>query len=439
MNERELNLLDLIALCVRKWRVLVICTVIGLILGAAWAGVSYLTADPVAPTEDEIAATEESIAKAEEKLERAKKDLEYYENYVVESAYVNLDWTDYYVYTFQMMAITDDSALDGYDNSGVLLNADLLMQQCYAYALSSDAMEAVCPELEERFAREMVCVSYEPDRLLMKFTLYGETKQAAMERGEAMKEYLTETVLPIAEESEPEYTLELSYSTCNHMASTDLRDKQNKNDDRITELKNTIEATEIELEDLNEQLAEEKAEFSVKGLVKKAVIGAVAGFILCGVVIVCLFLFGGHIIGNREIKEWAGLAYLGNTAKSRKTIFDKLANIIAGEPAKSDRDERCALAASYVAQAMGEKKSVLLLSTAKACKGMGALKEALEDSCAVKMAGDPNYDIDALKSMQEPEAIVLCEVLDTSRSERIAAVIERAKSLDKPILGYVMV
>ena len=37
------------------------------------------------------------------------------------------------------------------------------------------------------------------------------------------------------------------------------------------------------------------------------------------------------------------------------------------------------------------------------------------------------------------EAIVLCEVLDSSRSERIAAVIERAKSLDKPILGYVMV
>ena len=439
MNERELNLLDLIALCVRKWRVLVICTAIGLILGAAWAGISYLKADPLAPSDEEVATIESSITKAEVKLERAKKDLTYYEDYVAESAYANLDWSDHYVYTFQMMPIIDGNALFSYDNSGVLHNADLLMQQCHDYVLSSDAIETVCPQLEERYAREMVAVSYDPERLLMKFTLYGETELAAMEMGEAMEDYLENTVMPFAEESASAYTLELSYSTCNHMADTDLRDNQNKNDDRIAELKNTIETTEAEIEDLNKQLEEKVAGFSVKSLVKKAIIGAVAGFILCGVVIVCLFLFGGHIIGNREIKEWAGLAYLGNTAKSRKNIFDKLANIIAGEPAKSDEDERCALAASYVTQAMGDKKSLLLLTTAKPSKGMDALKKALEGNFSVKMAGDPNYNLEALECMQSAEAIVLCEVLDASRSERITAVIERAESLDRPILGYVMV
>lgn len=439
MNERELNLRDLIALCVRKWRVLLLCTVIGLILGAAWAGVSHLTAEPAVPTEEEIATVEDAIAKAEAKLERAEKDLKYYEDYVVESAYANLDWTDYYAYTFQLMAITDDGALSGYDHSGVLRNADLLMQQCYAYVLSSDAMETVCPQLEERYAREMISVSYDPSRLLMKFTLYGETEQAAMQMGEAMKDYLIETVMPAAGASAPEYSLEISYSTCNHMADTDLRDAQSENDDRITELKATIEATELELEDLNKQLEAKEGGFSIKSLVKKAVIGAVAGFVLCGVVIVCLFLFGGHIIGNREIKEWTELAYLGNTAKEHKSIFDKLANIIAGEPAKSDRDARCALAASYVEQALDGKKSVLLLTTAKEQKRMKALEEALEGTCTVTVAGDPNYDLKALERLQNAEAVVLCEVLDASRSERIAAVMERAKSLDKPILGYVMV
>lgn len=439
MKERELNLRDLIALCVRKWRVLLICTVIGIILGAAWAGVSHLKAFHVEISEDEIATIETAIAKAEVTLERTKKDLAYYEDYVAESAYMNLDWTDYYIYTFQMMPLTDDVVLNGYDDATSLRNADLLMQQCYAYAVSSDAMEAVCPQLEERYAREMISVSYDDSRLMMKVVCYGETEQAATQLGEAMKAYLNETVLPVVEDGVTAYTLEITYSSCNHMASTDMRDAQNKNDDRIAELKTTIETTEIEIEDLNKQLEETAAGFSVRSFAKKAIIGAVAGFVLCGVVIVCLFLFGGHIIGNREIKEWTGLAYLGNTAKSRKTIFDKLANVIAGEPAKSDRDERCALAASYVAQVMGEKKSVLLLTTAKKSKGMKALEEALEGTCTVTVAGDPNYDFKALERLQNAEAVVLCEVLDTSRSERIDAVIERAKSLDKPILGYVMV
>lgn len=439
MEERELNLRDLIALCIRKWRALVLCTVIGLLLGAAWAGVSYLKTPDDIPTEEEIAATEESVAKAEVKLERAKKDLAYYEDYVVESAYINLDWTDYYAYKFQMMVITDEDALSGYDNTGVILNADLLMQQYYAFVTSSDAMAAVCPQMEERYAREMVKVSYDPGRLLMTCTLYGETRADAMKMGAAMEEYLLNTVKPSIAEGVSGYAVEITHSSCDHMASTDLRDSQNSNDDRIAELKVTIEDTEAEIEELNKRLEEKKAEFSITSFVKKAIIGAVAGFILCGMVIVCLFLFGGHIIGNREIKEWTGLAYLGNTAKNRKCIFDKLANIVAGEPAKSDRDERCALAAANVMQVLGDKKSVLLLSTAKENKRMKALEEALEDVCAVTVAGDPNYDMKALESVKNAEAIVLCEVLDTSRSERISAVMECAKGYDKPILGYVMV
>lgn len=445
MEDRELNLRDLIALCFRKWRVLVLCTVIGLVLGAAWAGVSHLRASDVSPTEEKIAATEESIAKAEKKLERAKKDLVYYEDYMAESTYANLDWTDYYAYTFQMMVAAEDVALSGNYalNADVLsqqyYNADILMQQYYAYACSSDAMEVVCPRLEERYAREMVKVSYDYERLLMSFTLYGETEREATEMGMAMKDYLENTVKPLVDDGVSGYAMEITHSSCNHMASADLRDSQNKNDDRITELKQTIEDTETEIEDLNKQLEGQEASFNITSFVKKCVIGAAACFVICGAVIVCLFLFGGQIIGNREIKEWTGLAYLGNTAKNRKNIFDMLANVIASEPVKTDRDERCALAAANVAQAMGDKKSVLLLTTAKGFKGMKKLEEELEGCYAVAMAGDPNYDLKALESMKNAEVIVLCEVLDASCSERIAAVMELAKSYEKPILGYVMV
>ena len=182
----------------------------------------------------------------------------------------------------------------------------------------------------------------------------------------------------------------------------------------------------------------------ITGFIKFAVIGGVVGALVAAMCFVIVGIMGGKILSSEQLCEVLQCEFFGYWPKTRKKLFgfvDRWIDRMSGN---------AAVDMTY------ESATNLVLSNAVVvCSGMkkvmlcgGATKETIAEMADAMKAQIPNVEVvcgstidsDAavVRGVAECDAVILVEQVDKSGIHAAMQLKNRAKAMNKPVLGVVL-
>jgi len=173
----------------------------------------------------------------------------------------------------------------------------------------------------------------------------------------------------------------------------------------------------------------------------QSIIGGVAGIFVAAVWLVLSSLFAGKILSSQHVSEFARVPFFGvwpdAAEKKRPFAFvDRWVNRLT----KTATDNKQLVCANAVASAQGYSK-ILLCGGADAERIRNVASE-LETACAsvqIIAAGSLSCDAEAVYGLMNCDAVILVEEIYQSDIDTVQDLVSRAKGMNKPILGVVIV
>ena len=171
-----------------------------------------------------------------------------------------------------------------------------------------------------------------------------------------------------------------------------------------------------------------------KRAIKYGILGGLAGIVLGCCYALITRLYGGIIQNQNEIKNRYAFPLIGVLPRTKKIWFDKTIRKLEGEPTGNFEATAQATAQSLMSQ-IGER-SVCIVST-----GSSAIAQKLASYTdeKVPVIGNIINNAEAVKKLADYDGIVLVEERGKSRVDLVDAQVLRAKTLNKDILGIVLI
>lgn len=185
--------------------------------------------------------------------------------------------------------------------------------------------------------------------------------------------------------------------------------------------------------------------FSVfTGFVKFAILGGVIGAVMITICIAVVQIFSGKALSHKHLCDALQCEFFGYWPQKRKKtfkFFDRWLGKLAGN-VSVDMEEKTAvdLVAANLAIACGNVKKLMLCG--------GADKKIISEIAEVLKTQAPNVDVicgttlsndpAVVRGLAECDAMVLVEQVDKSAIQKAIQLKNRAKSMDKPLLGTVV-
>lgn len=451
------TLKELAAIAVRRGRLAIILALIFALLLGGWRAhglIAKAKSEENSPEkiEERYQEAMESYAASKEDLEeqlaKAETQLESQREYNSKSflmeidphnkavTTINLAITDVAEGAFQQVFRLEDTPIDfiisKIQSQYVILWNSLDLQSSLSYSPR--------PGMEDKYLREIVTLS-KSDGGCLTLAASGVSEEETRKLAEAAYDCLLGLQTRISEGSYRHGFAQLSDVT---KISVDdrLEETQTANLEKITTYTESIA-------DLNEQLAnlEEPEKDTgdtpleiVLSAVKYAVLGAAVGILLTLVWALASYLFRNRAETSRQLEEGLSIAFLGSVAKPG-SLWNRLADWIVGERLWPDEGQALDYISASAKAFLPASGTVLLASTLPLEKeSVQGVMKALEDQGrTVRFVGGAGRSPETAAAVKECGCVVLAERSGVTRWDDAAGLTALAKSLDKPVSGFVTV
>lgn len=472
--EQEIDLKDLMFAVLRRWRpIILIAIIFALLLGGfkAVRGLGQMKdAEYVASKQQEYDNSmdqyEMSKERLEKEIENIKASLESQNDYMENSVLMNINPYDEYTTAVSFYVATDYQIMPGmaYQNpntaSSIMAAYMSMIQNGEMYNYVLKKME---PSLELRYLQELVTVEPDYDNNMFNVRVISSTEEGAEQIMSFIMESLNDYQAVITQKIGP-HTLNMIQDTGaagpsaapgGEMSQTpevyttvdlELEKKQQDQSARTQTLNQSLTDKTKELNELKEPANTLPSTGSaLKSAVKYGVLGGVLGAFLAVFFICVSFLMSDKLANDRELRRRYGLMVLGVfDSGEKKGLFafvDRFIDRMEGTAArKMSSAQACSVVAANVMNYAGEAKQILLVTSTDA----GVLDTVNEELSAVlpsltlTSGGNLDREAEAIRKAASCDAVILVEKRKESSFTGIERELEIVKSLDKKILGCVV-
>ena len=436
--EQEISLLDLLAAAVRKGAKIIIFAVI---VGLLFMGYNYLGSKSTKSAEEEsyaMAEKERQLRDLQKTVERAEKGIDAEREYIRDSLYMQLN--PYNIYNTRInYQLTDlnvplDGSLGMMDNPTVYVMDRIIARYLLEWNGTDLTTLLNVPgyqNVEDRYLREVILVGNGNNgNLYINVNAPSETESQKL--AEAVEKVVLSLKNDVAKESFGHSLVKVSTNT-KQVINENVRDSQNAHYD-------ALDAYVDDLSTAQKSINKMESEHTSRGLIKKLIIGCIAGGILSALWVMFRSMVRGLAESAEQVASQTGLKYLGGATSGKEGgLFAKLADLITGEKTWASDEEALAYTAERTAMACGDKVLVTSTGCAADANEIEALLAALR---AKGLQADylPGIDgsAEALEGLKAAENVLFTVTKGKTQVPDILAAKKLAEQVGKTAVGYVM-
>lgn len=457
MENQEIYLTELLALCVRKGRALLAAGLAFAVLLGGWQlqkllkvsrGPEYSEEKIEERYQDAMREYEKKVEELENSIEDEEKALADKQEYLNNSLLMKLD--PYNVYETSIyfgFSDIDEAAWAQvhYSNTSLDFVYSKIRSQYVVYwngmDLPASLNAAGYSGIQDKYMRELLSVS-EQDGGMLRIRAVGSSAAETEKVADALYQRFVD-LQPTAAQNSYGHSFVLLKRITKSTIDTDLENSQRSNQDDIDSRQTTIEDLQKQLEELKEPDRNEGYSRStiIKGTAKYAVVGAVGGVAAACFAILLYAVMAGVLISSQQMERQLGVTCLG-VIKGKAGVFDRWADILSGERRWKDREQAVSYAVRKLETTTAPDSKLLLaiaMHTGKPGDSAEAFKKGLTEhgyqvSCVYDAVHDPAF-MDAVKGC---DGVVLLEAQWASRLANVADILKLAKAMEKPVQGFVL-
>lgn len=433
-NEEQLIYVkDLVFVALRGWKaVLAAALILGILLGG-WQAVSGLIGAKTLqePDAEQLQLYEEEKARLEQRVEMAERNLDSHKQYLANTLLMKLDPYCCYEARLSLFVKTEQTEPE------LNVTADIL--GAYEAALSSGAVfQTLAQELqtEPRYLSELLTAQKTETAGTLTLQIKLPTQDAAQQALDAMVDKLSDARKQV-EGVVPAHKLTVVEEAVAEKVDTDLLDRQQKAQDRMTVLEKALTDAQTAQSALVAPSSDGANTKSMKKAVIFAVLGAVVGAFLTVCVLWVLHITDSKIYNARNLTNRTGVKVLGRVGTAPKNPVDRWLYLLEGRSAEGVEDSAVAVDIRFRAR---DSKFILITGT-----GTKESREALTKAVAAAMPGAKVEDHGnilkdgtALEALAACDGVVLEETCGVSGYSSVERQLEVIKDYGAEILGCVL-
>lgn len=454
--EQEIDLKDLMFSVLRRWRpIIIIAVVFALLLGGfkTFKGIQQLSDEEFVKENQEIYAFSlEQHATTKKRLEREVKNIQdniqSQQQYKENSILMNINPYDEYVATATLYISTDYQIMPGmvYQNpnsaAGILKAYMSIAQngEMYNYVLGK-----MNNKLSLRYLKELVKLEPDYGNNMLTISVVGDTEKRSSEVMGFIMDSINSSH-DIVVQSIGEHQVNIVDDSEYVAVDMELDQKQKDFSNTVEQLDISLQTKTKELADLEEPSNALLSKTSVlKSSVKYAFLGGVLGAFMAVFFICVAFLMSDKLVNEKEIRRRYGIMVLGVFKKNGKkkpfAFVDRWLDKMEGISEKEMEDGQTldVIAANALNYAEGANRILLVGTIDKA--SMDTLQNGLSDrfpTLSLAVGGNPCKDAQAIKEAASCDAVIVVEKRNASLFSSIEQELSLIKSLNKKILGCVV-
>lgn len=453
-SETEIDLADLCAYFLQKWKGILLCGILFMLLVGGFKAVKsfHTMQDQTAVSkEDEEYEQKLQLYTAQKKaldtqIADMSKQVEDQQTYRDNSVLMNIDPFHEYRSSISVYVKTDYQIMPGM----MYQNPDPTLSILGAYAqiaqngeLYSSIQEKLSREVDIRDLMELIQVSLDKGSRILSIVTIADTEELASELmrnvREEMSSHKDEISAKIGEH-------ELSVVQQSNVCSTDLDlvERVADFDTNLSNIQQNLAKAQKALNDLGsepEKPAGVSRSQAVKGAVKYAVVGFFAGVFLALCVCVVRYLGADLIPDQEELKNRYGLRILGTVTEKRKQgLISNWADALRGiDRSRAGSTEPCGVIAEYLKGLGNIPSSIALASDTD----LMVLKEVCGSlSCLLPdirftVVGNILNNAAALSEMKSAESVILVLSRGSSKNSFIRGALEVCRNCGRTVIGAV--
>ncbi|MBE5991542.1 MAG: hypothetical protein E7247_04010 [Paenibacillaceae bacterium] len=453
-NEQEIDLKDLFFYVLHNWRiVLTTALILAVLVGGYKLGKGLL----MQQNKDYIASIEMKYEEDEKDYEQKKNTLELSiqnltaniqnaELYQANSILQKIDPYNKWVASADVFIKIDDTEKESKKNAYDSDPADSVLKAYESAIKKGIELQNFSKEkgLDLKYLKELIRVIPDYQSNMLTITVTNKDEAGAQEILSVILKSLNNKY-PYVQQNLGGHSMVVMNQNLSTKADPDLAEAQKNKIESLTSTRQSLEDTERKLEELKEP--QTPANISLKVIVKsgiKSVVlgGIVGGFLACFLACISFFL-NNRVYKSGDLKIRFGIKNLGNFIRKReKRAFlkiDCLLDKLEGVEYVSDAAVYDRIVANIEIYTQ-KKQLILLTGTAGADdinKITANLRERLPD-LRFESAGDMNKYPETLTKLLKADGIILVETVGVSKYNMIYNELETITSINKNIIGCIM-
>lgn len=448
--EQEIDLKDLMFYIVKRWRpIFLIAVVLAVLMGG------YTLSKVILKLQDEQYQTNllesynfdlKNYQKTKEgyvkKIDTLTQDINYEENYEKNSVLFQLDPYNKWVAKTDIFVKVDGEN----DVINLVDPADSLVKAYTAIIKSESSLEEACEEnnIDIRYLRELINTEadYNGNMISVAVTYKdGKGAQQILNR-------ILESVKASKKEVESNlrtHNIILMNGETSMVADQTLAKCQNERIDSLNEMQKSLEETKVALDNLKEPQTPIDLSFKagIKSTIKHGVMGGVFGVFFAGLFLCVIYVINPKLRSSDEFISRFGIKILGEypmEEKKRKlSRIDKWLSKIEGKETFSREDVLKRIIASI--SIYTETNQTILLTGTIELDLLQNIESEIKDNfnkLNFEVGEDMNRSPETLTRLPAIDSVILVEKCGLSKYKDIESQIETIYSLDKKIMGCII-
>lgn len=466
-DEREIDLVQLMLLCVRKWKPIIIAAVILAVIMAGYKGMTGVNAlrsntesAEDADAEAELEQYKTAKAAYEDQLKRVSKMIDDNNTYKESSVLMQLDPNNYYSASSMYYVSTDYQIMPDMTYQDIDYTNDVI-QSYILYLQSNECLNYIQSKLTDklslRYLKELIRITQNAH--FINLEVVGDTSRRVTEIHEALNEVLefhknqvngkvyeheiklidkTKAGNSSESDTDPNVQGDASYVQSKQM---DFSNQQNN----LINQYDTVYSKLTKLTEPKETAAASGLKDVLKSCIKFGVLGGFAGAFLAALWIVVQAIMFDAVNNAEEVSRIFGIMVFGDykEKKSSNRFSDMLYKMSYGDATVDKADFVKVLTANidaYIAAFKDKEIREIALAGRLKTEDMKEIVNAVngsESTEVLKLAGDILTDAEAIRTINDKKYAIVAIDRNTSKND-LRKQLEKLQGLEKTVIGAVL-
>lgn len=448
--EQEIDLKDLIFYILKKWRsVLFIGVVMAVLMGGgkfSQEALKYQDKHYMAELQEtyntEIKNYNVTKEGYERNIETLTQNIDYEEVYEKNSVLFQLDPYNKWVAKMDLFIKMDEE-------NGIITMVDPAdsLLKAYSSILSSESsLKEASKEndIQSRYLRELVNIEQDFNGNMITISVTYKDGEGAQKILDNILEVITARQ-PELESSLGSHRVILINGETSMVADEGLADSQNERVDSLSKMQTSLEDAQSVLDELKEPQIPTELSFKgvLKSSVKFAVLGAVLGGFLTAFFWCTVYVINPKLRSAEEFKSRFEVKILGEFSQERKAKkklgIDSWLQKLEGDKFFSREDVFKRIVANI--SIYMEKEQIMLLTGTVELELLSSIEAEIKNSfpgVIIEVRADMNRNAETVTMLPTVDAVILVEKCGASRYKDIEKELETINSLNKKIIGCII-
>lgn len=450
--EQEIDLKDMIFYALHKWRlVIAIAIVLAVLLGGYKLGKGIIEkqnetqiAEIQKQYDTDLKDYEQKKAGYERSIENLMANIAFEQNYQQNSVLQKLDPYNKWVATADVFIKMDEQVSE---NVALIVDpADSVLRAYESGADKGNNLIELSREkgIELNYLKELINVEADYGSNMITITTSGEDQDSAKEILNSVLTNIKDSYSDIQEHLGA-YSYVIINQSVNKVADIELAENQKNRISNLDSIQKSLDDTQAKLNKLKEPV--KPSSLSLKGILKTSVkygiLGGILGVLIIGFYYCVIFVMSGKVNSSEELKNRFAIKILGAFAcqREKKALYgiDNWLDKLEGKEFISE-DKVYQRIISNISNYTSKEQTVLITGTVNNVVLMEfkeKLKELLPE-LYIEAGWDMNKNPETLTKIPKADGIILVEKCGISKYNEIKKELESIYSLDKTIIGCIL-